>query len=97
MATQAVLSLKFQDSLGVTVKDDGTWTVDSDPKGLIAEEGGSWRFEVDFGTRLNGANEELITLEDWNLTSAAKGQKGQALFNPSLGHAMGDFEVMAVS
>jgi hypothetical protein len=97
MASAAVLLLKFQHSIGVTVKDDDTWTVDSDPHGMLAQDGGKWTWGPGYGTRLNDdAGVELITLQLWQLSHATKGQKGYALFNPSIPHASGNFEVQTV-
>ena len=78
----------------VTVRDDGVWEAAGDPHGVLIENNGKWSLVASGagGTDLNGSTELLVTLLEWRLSQAAKGQKGAAIREDE----HGVFEVMLV-
>ena len=97
-STANVLLRLHRGDISITLREDGTFSVNSDPKGLIDKDTGTWEAVFGMGTRLDLTypTETFVfgLLIDWFLKDTKKGQSGD--FDPTDGLAYG-FDVTEIA
>lgn len=95
MATAATILLDFGKQLGITVRDNKTWDVSGDPKGVLDVEGGVWKFTPTAGTELISNGLTQIVLVGWSLSATPAGgsEDGMAYLFPETSNILGSFKI----
>jgi hypothetical protein len=95
MATVANVLLDFGHQIAITIRDDATWSVTGDPKGVLDLDGGPWKVTPPTGTELIGGGLTQVVLLGWTLASmpVGKTEEGAAYLFPETANTVGSFKV----